>query len=525
MANQVISMQQIRAIIQFLEKGFSLRAISTQLGICRPTITVYATRLKNTAIRFEALRQLGDAELSSIVYTPVVSIDYSEDERRTDFNNRVTYFVKELERPGVTRLLLWEEYRKEYVSPFGYTRFCELIKQALQTTKATMRLTHKPAEMMMVDFAGDKMSYVNKSTGELIACPVLVCVMPYSKYSFVMALSDATIPQVIKGLNQCLQYFGGVPLVLKTDNMKQVVTKSCRYEPVFSEVLQQWALHNNITLLATRVAKPKDKASVENEVKIAYQRIYAPLRDKVMYDIDELNATILERLKLHNEKLFQLKDHSRAQLFKQEEQPLLQPLSSSPFVIKHQVSAKVQKNYHITLGENYHHYSVPSGLIGKQVSVVYDTDNVEIYYQHTRIAIHRRAYKKHDYTTNTDHMPSGHRHYHEQQGHNAHYFLDQASIIGPSTHQYIDQVLKARAITEQTYNACKGILRLNKQYGSIRLEAACKRALFGTVFNYRTLQNILINRLEQLDQLETYYQNDLFKLPEHTNLRGPDAYQ
>lgn len=525
MANQVISMQQIRSIIQCLEKGYSLRAISSQLGICRPTITLYATRLKKSTLSFEVLRQLGDAELSSIVYAPVVIRDYNEDERHTDFNNRIVYFLNELGRTGVTRLLLWEEYRKEYASPFGYTRFCELIKQVLRTTKASMHLTHKPAEMMMVDFAGDKMSYVDKSTGELIACPVLVCVMPYSNYSFAMALSDATIPQVIKGLNQCLQYFGGVPLVLKTDNMKQVVTKSCRYEPLFSEVLQQWALHNNITLLATRVAKPKDKASVENEVKITYQRIYAPLRDKVVYHIDELNAAIQERLKLHNEKLFQLKDHSRAQLFKQEEQPLLQPLSSSPFVIKHQVSAKVQKNYHITLGENYHHYSVPYGLIGKQVSVVYDTDNVEIYYKHTRIAIHRRAYKKHDYTTNKDHMPSDHLHYHEQQGHSAHYFLEQASIIGPSTYQYIDQVLKARAITEQTYNACKGILRLNKQYGSIRLEAACKRALTGNVFNYRTLQNILINHLEQLNQIEAYYQNDLFKLPDHCNLRGPDAYQ
>lgn len=302
MANQVISMQQIRAIIQYLERGFSLRAISSQLGICRPTITLYATRLKKSAMPYEALRQLGDAELSSIVYTSPVTIDYSEDERRTDFNNRILYFRNELGRPGVTRLLLWEEYRKEYISPFGYTRFCELIKESLKTSKATMHLTHKPAEMVMVDFAGDKMSYVDKSTGELIACPVLVCVMPYSNYSFVMALPDATIPQVIKALNHCLQYFGGVPLMLKTDNMKQVVTKSCRYEPIFSEVLQQWALHNNITLLATRVAKPKDKASVENEVKIAYQRIYAPLRDKVMYHIDELNAAILERLKLHNEK-------------------------------------------------------------------------------------------------------------------------------------------------------------------------------------------------------------------------------
>lgn len=522
MANQVISMQQIRAIIQCLEKGYSLRAISSQLGISRPTITLYASRLKASSVSFEELRQLSDADLNTIVYTPPVVIDHSNNERRTDFNARIPYLLTELGRTGVTRLLLWEEYRKEYASPFGYTRFCDLLKEALEPTKATMYLTHKAAEMVMVDFAGDKMSYVNKATGELITCPVLVCVLPYSKYTFAMALPDATIPQVIKALNDCLQYFGGAPLILKTDNMKQVVTKSCRYEPKFSEVLQQWSLHNNITLLATRVAKPKDKAAVENEVKIAYQRIYAPLRDQIFHHIDELNAAIRQHLSLHNEKLFQLKDHSRLQLFKQEEQPLLQPLSNSPFVIKHQVSAKVQRNYHITLGENYHHYSVPYQYIGKQVSVVYDTDIVEIYYKQNRIALHRRAYKKHDYTTIGEHMPSGHLHYFEQKGLTANYFLEQASCIGPSTYQYIDRVLKARIFTEQTYNACKGILRLNKEYGATRLEAACKRALTGNIFNYRTLQNILINHLEQL---ESGYQNELFKLPEHTNLRGPDAYQ
>ncbi len=525
MANQVISMQQIRAIIQFLEKGYSLRAISIQLGISRPTVTLYVTRLKKSILSLEALRQLSDTELSAIVYAPPIMIDYSDDERRMDFNARTPYLLTELKRTGVTRLLLWEEYRKEYASPYRYTRFCDLLKEAIRPSKATMHLTHNAAEMVMVDFAGDKMSYVNKATGELIACPVLLCVLPYSKYTFAMALPDATIPQVIKALNSCLQYFGGIPLILKTDNMKQVVIKSCRYEPLFSEVLQQWSSHNNITLLATRVAKPKDKAAVENEVKIAYQRIYAPLRDLLFHHIDQLNAAIQKQLTLHNEKLFQLKDHSRLQLFKQDEQPLLQSLPNSPFVIKHQVSAKVQKNYHITLGENYHHYSVPYQYIGKQVSAVYDTDIVEIYYKHNRIALHRRAYKKHDYSTTGEHMPSGHLHYFEQKGLTANYFLEQANYVGPSAYQYMDRVLKARSFTEQTYNACKGILRLNKQYGNTRLEAACKRALTGNVFNYRTVQNILTNHLEQLEQLEVCYQNELFKLPEHANLRGPDAYQ
>ncbi len=522
MANKVITMQQIRTIIQLLEKGYSLRSISAQVGLSRPPVTFYAARLKNAPYSLEELRQLTDVVLASIVYAPTVVTPLSETARRLELDSRMAYFLSELKRTGVTRLLLWEEYRKESSDPFRYTQFCILLKQASKTSDASMHIVHTPASMVMVDFAGDKMSYVDRSTGEVISCPVLVAVLPFSKYTFVMALLNASIPQVIKALNACLAYFGGVPLSLKTDNMKQVVTKSCRYEPLFSEALQQWSLHYNITLLATRVAKPKDKAAVENEVKIAYQRIYAPLREDLFYTIDQLNEAISKRLTMHNEKLFQLKDYSRLQQFKKEEQSLLQPLPAEAFVTRHRVLAKVQKNYHITLGEDYHHYSVPYQFIGKQVSVVYDTDMVEVYYQHKRIALHRRSYKKHDFTTTGEHMPQGHQHFFEQKGWTPDYFLKQASLIGPDVYRYMDEVLKGRAFTEQTYNACRGILRLHKQYGPSRLQAACSRALTGHVFNYRTIQNILISNQ---DKLEENSQTDLFRLPDHPNLRGPDTYQ
>ena len=522
MANQVISMQQIRALLQLLEKGFSLRTISVQLRLSRPTVTLYVIRIKASTLTLEGLRHVSDADLAAIVYAAPEQSDISNDAKRLDLASRIPYYLLELKRTGVTRLLLWEEYRKECRDPYRYTQFCILLKEAGKTTQATMHLYHEPASMVMVDFAGDKMSYTDWCTGEVISCPVLVCVLPFSKYTFAMALPDATIPQVIKALNNCLQYFGGVPLSLKTDNMKQVVTKSCRYEPVFTQSLQQWALHYNITLLATRVAKPKDKGAVENEVKIAYQRIYAPLRDEVFRSLKDLNTAISKQLALHNEKLFQLKDHSRLQQFTQEEQSLLQPLPPSGFIIKHQVIARVQKNYHITLGEDWHHYSVPYQFISKQVSVVYDTDIVEVYSQHQRIALHTRSYKKHDFTTSGDHMPAGHQHYFEEKGWTPAYFLDQAIRIGGAVNQYMGEILKSRAYTEQTYNACRGILRLHKDYGTTRLEAACARALQGSVYTYSTINNILVSKFDQMDLIDP---GDLFRVPEHTNLRGPDAYQ
>jgi transposase len=374
---------------------------------------------------------------------------------------------------------------------------------------------------MMVDFAGDSLSYINKESGEIIVCPVLVCVLPFSDYSYVEALPSAALPFVVRSLNNCLAYYGGVPQGAKYDNMRQVVTKSCRYEPLFTEMMQQWALHNNIALLAARVRKPRDKAPVENEVKIAYRRVYAPLRDRLFFSLEELNMAIREQLDLHHQRLFQRKSHSRHSLFTLEEKSLLQPLPFDPYVMRHSAQAKVQKNYHITLGEDWHHYSVPFSYIGKTVKAIYDTDTVEIYYEHKRIAIHKRGYKKHGYSTCKDHMPEGHQRYFEQKGWDGDYFLEQARKTGPHTHEYIKNVLQGKHFTEQTYNGCVGILRLTRAYGPVRLEAACKRALKGNAYSYRTLHNILQNNL---DKLEPADQPSLFTMPEHDNLRGPQAY-
>ena len=514
-------MQYVRSIIQQLQKGFSQRRIAGELQLSRNTVKQYAGLLLDSAYSLQQLQQMDDAALNSIIYAHCKQSQ--PDGRREDFKERVAYFTAELKRTGVTRQLLWEEYKHSYPDGYEYSQFCELLAGYDKVENASMHFTYQPGEIMMVDFAGDMLGYVDKETGLVSSCPVFVCVLPYSGYSFAAALNNATQPNVIKALNLCLDYFGGVPQSLKCDNMKQAVSKSCRYEPVFTDTLNEWALHNNIALLAARPAKPKDKAPVENEVKLTYQRIYAPLRDEVFFSLQQLNAAITGQLKLHHERLFQKKNYSRLECFINEEKKLLQPLPPVAYYIRHSTQAKVQKNYHITLGEDWHHYSVPFSYIGKQVNVVYDSDTVEIYFEFKRIALHQRSYKKHGYTTLKEHMPQSHQRYHEQRGWDEQYFIREARKIGESTCKYIEQVLKGKHFTEQSYNACLGILRLAKTYTPLRLEAACGRALRGSSFNYRTINNILSNNLDTIETAAAQ-QQALFSMPDHTNLRGPDAY-
>lgn len=304
--------------------------------------------------------------------------------------------------------------------------------------------------------------------------------------------------------------------------MKQWVRRSCKYEPTFNAVLEQWASHNNIGLLATRPGKPKDKPTAENTVHLLYMRIYAPLRNQKFYSLEDLRRAVREQLLQHLSKQFQRKDISRSDLFLEQEKPHLQSLPAEPYQLKHVANCKVQNHYHILLGEDMHYYSVPFRYIGKKVQVIYDTDTVEIYESRQRIAIHRRSFVKGGMTSEKDHMPPNHQIILEQRAWNAAWYLEKAALIGPCTRRYFELVMASKKVIQQAKGAFLGLIRLGERYGTDRLERACQRALQGSKYNYRVIRNILENNQDRL----TLPVNPAAvpAIGHHANIRGAEAF-
>lgn len=512
-------MLQIRRILHFRSQGKSNREIARELHKSRNNVNEYVKRIEDSGREIAELLKLTDEELSSLLYSygPPVSADW----RYTDLLSRVQYFSDELRKPHTTRIILWEEYRLKVPDGYGYTQFCEHLNRYLEPQKAVMHLEHEPAASMMFDFAGDKFPIVDQETGEITMHPVLVCVLPFSGLIYVEVLWSAKRELLLKALNNAFSYFGGVPLSAKTDNMKQVIKKVNRYEPSFDQLAEQWSAHYGCALMAARVRKPRDKASVESHVYVSYNRINAPLRNKVCHTIDQANEAIGEQMDKLNTRHLQRQNYSRRDRFNLHEKPLLLPLPPEPFIPKTKVSAKVQRNYHVTLGEDWHHYSVHYKHLGKTVQIVYDTDDVEIYLNLVRIAYHRRDYHRNGHTTLMEHMPAHHRFIASIKGWDPDYFLEKATRVGPETHQVISKILAQKRLVEQTYNSCQGIFRLAKTYGDDRLEAACKRALRGYKTTYTMVKEILEHNLDKEPE-----QADIFSpIPHHENIRGPESYQ
>ncbi len=518
MANKPVSMSQVRSILKLFKENRSSRAISRQLHIHRNTVEGYRERVIQSGLPVSKLLQMSDADLAQIIYPKVV--EPPPDTRKADLQARIPYLQTELHKRGVTRQLLWIEYRREVDKGYAYSQFCELLNRFLRPLDAVMHLTHRPGELLQVDFAGDTMSYVDLKTGEIIQCPVLVCTMPYSHFIYVEVLQHAKQEHLFNAMNHCLEYLQGAPPAIKFDNLKQVVVKASRYEPSITEISEIWSNYYDTTIMATRVRKPRDKASVEKGVDLAVKWIKAPLRNTVFHDVRQINKAILPLLDDFNRKGMSKGAPSRLDRFASDEKPLLKPLPAEPFLYKHISWGKVQKNYHVILGENWHQYSVPFQYIGERVKVVYDLDHVEIYLGFKRIAIHRRSFVHRGYTTLPEHMPVHHRKYHEMKGWDGDYFLQKAEKIGPNTTEIIKRILDSRTFIEQSYHSCIGIFRLADQVGNLRMEAACSRAVFLHKVGYGVINNILSKNLDgQPLPVQTQ-----FTLPFHDNLRGTGSY-
>jgi len=514
MAYKPTRMDTIKRIIDFHTQGYSIKRIARTIGVSKNTVKKYLRRYE---LDKEDIFEHSQTELSEVL----LGDNYQqESERDNRLQEKLAFIVKELKRVGVTRYLLWEEYKVKDPDGYSYSRFCKKVKLFKAQQDVTLRLDHKNGYALTVDFAGKKLFWIDKPTGEVHYCEILVCTLPASGYTFSYALPSQKQEDFIHGLNEALRYIGGLPKVILSDNLKSFVVKADRYEPTFNELSQQLASYYGIELQATRSAKPKDKAHVERHVAIVYNQIYGPLRDQEFYSPSALNSAIYKQLDLLNEKSYQGKYYSRKDKF-EEEKEALQPLPSSLFQIKKSTRAKVQRNYHVILGEDKHQYSVPYQHVSQQTEIIYTRDTVEVYLRTTRIAVHQRDRRSHGYSTLAIHMPEKHVKYLEQKGWDSNYFKAQARRIGPNTEWAITTMLDSKSLIEQTYNACLGVLRLGKKYTDQRLEQACTKARTTHRVNYQILSNILKNNM---DKIRTEFQTELFKIIDHENIRGSGHY-
>lgn len=514
MAGKPKIMSQIKQLLLKKKQGKSKKAIARELEMSKNTVKTYLYRIESTGMSADALLQLAEPELEAKLLAGNPS--YKPDAKYYDFKQRLDSYVKELDRTGVNRRLLWREYKQEKPDGYEYTQFCYHLSQHLKAARPTMILSHKAGDKLYIDFAGKKLSYVDRETGEILECQVFVACLPYSDYSFAMAVKTQCLEDFIYALTRCLEAIGGVPQTLVPDNLKAAIIKANNYEPSVNRALEDFANHYNTCVTPTRARKPKDKALVENQVKLIYSRVYAKLRNEQFFDLQSLNKAITDKVREHNQTRMQQKPWCREEKFLSDEKSTLQALPENRFEIKYYKSLKIAQNNHILLSPDNHHYSVPYPYIGQQSEVVFTRNIVKIYIKGKLVASHIRSPKP-GYTSKEEHLCSTHRHY---KNRSPEYYQRQAQKQSEELYQLVCQIFSQNRYPEQLYRTCDGLLSLARKTEKEKFTKACQIALENQNYSYRFISNILENNMTEFSRPRQLS----IRFPEHENIRGASYY-
>lgn len=518
MVRERIPMYNVLEVLKqrYQENAKSVRKIAQSVGISRTTVRKYLDLAGSIGIRYWPLREeTGDmARLRSALFPEKKELSGSG--TPTPDWTEVEKELKQRKKSGVTRRLLWEEYRVSVPEGLSYSQYCALYSRYLKNRDLRLHVPHAPGEELYVDYSGPKIRIEPPGQAPYDVC-LFVAVMGRSSYTFAWATPDMKSPSWILAHRKTLEFLGGVPCAVIPDRTRTAIVSSHRVEPQLHRAFREMGAHYGFEISPARAYSPRDKGAVENGVLNAQRALMAPLRHRKFVSLEELNSALAERLGILNRTPFQGRSDSRETVFGEEDRPALRPLPKTPFETEDWITGVVHIDYHVTI--NHFFYSVPYGLVGEIVDIRLAARTVEIFFREERVASHLRSFNpRKRFTTLGTHMPPHHKGYLDASRET---FLERAGRIGPGVVALFEEMFRRRNYPPLAYRSCQGVLGLRKAYADDRLNAACERAIRMQSFSYRTVEGILKHGTEKCVPIDSQGGSSA---PLHENVRGKEYY-
>lgn len=507
-------MNEIKQVLRLhYERGMAIKAIARELRMSKNTVKEYLRRFEKSGVSLTSVLNQDPNELSGILSPEHATVT----SRYGAFLERADYYLRELEQQKhLTKQLLWEEEYSSGRTGYRYSQFCYYLQRYAKSRSTSLVMVHEPGDKVLVDFAGDRLYLTDAGSGNLTPCEVLVMTLAYSHKTIAIALPSQRTEDLLWGLVRGLSSLGSLPRCLVFDNMRTAAKKSDRYEPEVNEALLDFANYYGVSVLLTRVGKPKDKSRVEGSVNHLYQQVYGRLRNQSFYSLEELNARLQASCEDFNNRVMKDYGLSRHGLYERDEKAKMRPLPSEGYVLVKSYQLQVGSNGHVYLGTRKEHYSVPYELVGQRVQVVVSQRLVKVYHKSTCVATHVVTGQR--YTTLADHLASHHKAY--LNSINPQWLENEAAKLGKEVHKAVVLILGRSKHPEQNYKSCQGILALGRKHGQERLNEACCHALSLETIGYH-----YIRRLCESPLFGAALVPPDAGLPQHHNIRGPKNYQ
>ena len=523
MAN-ILNMEKQTLIKQLLKLGWSYRRIEKETGIRHETVSKYDPNHPRYREDSKAANVPTDSTKSDIENRPKCPPTENEENlldstlsppessiKSTRVSNAANYdsVIREKLILGLSAQRIYQDLVCEYDFEHGYDcikRYVRKLKK--KNPKVFARIHTKPGEEAQVDFGKGAPTLKN---GRYIRPWFFKMVLSHSRHSYEECVWQQDIETFIQCHERAFDEFGGVPSIIRVDNLKSAVLKANLFDPELNPLFAAFARHYNFSILPCLPRKPEHKGKTESGVGYTKDNALKGLKFNSIKDQND-------HLRFWNKRWARTRIHGTMKkqvwaVFVNEESKALKPLPKDIFQFFNIGPRIVHNDGHIEVKKAY--YSVPHYLVGRQLNVHFNGKWVKAFYNNKLVAFHRTI-QPGKFQTDRKHIPE---HFSLTTEEYKNRLINRCSEIGRHCKLWAIKVIKER--NQLGFRAIQGVLRLNQKYANETINMACAQAVKLGSCRYYTVKLLCEDHNDPEQQMDC----QLELLQNHDLIRDPKEYQ
>lgn len=461
-----LKMADRRRIEALLELGWSYRRIQRETGVDRETVARYDPG------RDPKSAKVPTGPMANAARVPTGSQSACEPYRQ---------IIEAALAQGLSAQRIWQDLKGDYYFSHGYDsvkRFTRKIKRRRPEVAAVME--HPPGEEAQVDFFTGPLT-LDPVSGRWRRPWIFRMILSCCGHSYEEPLQRQDKVSFIGAHENAFLDFGGVPRVIRLDNLKAGVARACLYDPDISDLYAAFAKHWGFVPLPCRPRHPQEQGVVERGGDYLKDNTLKGRRfdslEEVAAFLKHWNRTIA-RVRIHGRTRKQVYTH-----FLEVEKPALKPLPPERFSLFEVGSRIVHPDGYVEVDKAF--YSVPARLLGEAVRTYWDEHLVRIYHDGHCVGVYTKA-PAGIYRTMDEHRPA---HKPARQQAYQENLLTKAEHIGERALSWAKAAIEERDV--RAYRLLQGMIALTRKHPKERVDWACGIALECGSFRHRLLRRLV----------------------------------
>jgi len=500
MSNELSAYEQDQ-ILQLLQRGWSIRRIARETGHSREAVKRYkslryqadskpggtieviteqaGSAVSNLAGVGEVITDLPEAVSAVVEDAASVTSAQSASARRRSTCEEYRVFIMAERAKGRNATAIYQDLTEHH----GYTGSDQAVRRFVRTITpvdppyAKCRFETAPGQEAQVDY-GEGAPTLDPRSGKYRKPRLFIMTLGYSRHAYRVVVPKSSQEIWCKLHEDAFAYFGGTPLTIRLDNLREGVISPDIYDPELNELYAKMLAHYGVVGLPCRPYTPDLKGKVESSV--GHTQATA-LKGRRFKSIDEQNAHLLH----WNERWAATRIHGTTkrqvrEMFT-EECPSLQALPATRFEYFQIFQRRVHVDAHIEVGGAY--YSAPPRYMHRMVIVhvgsvwlrIIDVQNKQCIREH---ALTRKGSRR----TNNEDRP-------KQTPRAVNDLVDGIAVSGPSCAAFARTLVAENGAIAA--RSLYGLLNYIRRYGAAEVERVCGMAVRVSAYRLRFVRRML----------------------------------